>query len=143
MDDLRVGPILIPASELRWRFSRSSGAGGQNVNKRSTRAELIFDLAASSSVPSELRARALRRLARKLEGDGIVRVVAEEERTQRANREVAVERMRKLLDHAFRPPATPRKATKPSKGARERRLSEKRMRGEIKQARRPPPRESD
>lgn len=139
MDDLTVSDeIVIPSHELTVRFTRSGGPGGQNVNKRATRAEVVFDLLGSPSVPDDLKRRAKRRLQSRLDSFGRLRVVADDERTQRANRELARARLADTLRAAFEPPPPPRRKTKPSKGARERRLSEKKRRGDIKRARRTP-----
>jgi ribosome-associated protein len=136
MEDLRVGRgIVIPASELTVRFSRSGGPGGQNVNKRDTRVEVLFDVASSPALSTEMRRRAMSRLRGKLDAHGRLRVVSSAERTQARNRERAVETLRRQLDDALRPPPPPRVATKPTKGAKERRLSEKRSRSRIKRQR--------
>lgn len=138
-EDLVVGyGVTIPDAELLIRFSRSGGPGGQNVNKRATRAEIVFDLSASPSVPSALKRRAKRRLETKLDARGRIRVVADDERTQGANRDLARDRLRALLRDGFKPPPPRRRPTKPSRAARERRLTEKKRRGQIKRARRRP-----
>lgn len=124
-----------PAAELRERFSRSSGPGGQGVNTADTRVELSFDLAGSPSVPESLRARALDRLANRLV-DGVVTVTASEHRAQLANREAARERLAALLREAVAPPPPPRRPTRPSRGAKERRLAEKKRQSQRKRDRR-------
>ncbi len=130
--DLRVTPaVLIPAAELRWRFSRSSGPGGQNVNTTDSRVELVFDLAASAALPALLQARALRRLEARLV-EGAVVVAASEHRSQWQNRVAARRRLVELLKEALRPPPPPRRATRPSRGSVERRLTAKKQRGAIK-----------
>ncbi len=126
--------ITIPAGELRERFSRSSGPGGQGVNTTDSRVELSFDLAQSPSVPESLRHRMLDRLRSRLV-DGVVTVTASEHRAQLANREAARERLAALLAEAAAPPPRKRKPTKPSKGAKERRLAAKKQRGQIKRGR--------
>ncbi len=126
--------ITIPAGELRERFSRSSGPGGQGVNTTDSRVELSFDLAQSPSVPESLRQRMLDRLRSRLV-DGVVTVTASEHRAQLANREAARERLAALLAEAAAPPPRKRKPTKPSKGAKERRLAAKKQRGQIKRGR--------
>lgn len=134
-DDLRITPSLtIPATELKERFSRSSGPGGQSVNTSDTRVELTFDLLRSPSVPSWLRHRMRERLAGRLV-DGVLIVVASEHRSQLANRAAARARLAVLLAAAAAPPAPPRRPTKPTRGAKEKRLSAKRRRGEIKRGR--------
>jgi ribosome-associated protein len=137
-DDLRVNRwLVIPAAELRERFSRSSGPGGQSVNTTDSRVELSFDLAGSPSLPERERNRALARLAPRL-ADGVVTVAAETERSQLMNREAARARLAALLREAIAPPPPPRVPTKPSRGARERRLADKRRRGQTKRDRRFP-----
>jgi ribosome-associated protein len=137
-DDLRVNNwLVIPAAELRERFSRSSGPGGQSVNTTDSRAELSFDIARSPSLPERERNRALARLAPRLT-DGVVTVAAETERSQLMNREAARARLAALLRGAIAPPPPPRVPTKPSRGARERRLADKRRRGQTKRDRRFP-----
>ncbi len=138
-DDLRVTPaVRIPAAELGWRFSRSSGPGGQNVNTTDSRVELVFDLAASQALPPHLQARALRRLEGKLV-DGAIVVAASEHRSQWQNRVAAQRRLVELLQEALRPPPSPRRPTKPSRGSVERRLAAKKQRGAIKGQRRSRP----
>jgi ribosome-associated protein len=133
--DVRVRGIEIPASELSWRFSRSPGPGGQSVNTADSRVELSFDLAATSALPPALKERALRELAGRLAG-GVLTVTAAEHRSQLRNRQAAASRMSALLTGATAAPPAPRRATKPSRSARERRLSAKRHRSEIKRLRR-------
>ncbi|WP_431936609.1 alternative ribosome rescue aminoacyl-tRNA hydrolase ArfB [Micromonospora sp. RP3T] len=137
MDDgLRVTErLVVPAAELRERFSRSSGPGGQGVNTTDSRVELSFDLAGSPSVPPALRERALGRLAGRLV-DGVLTVTASEHRAQLANREAARERMTALLREAVAPPPKPRRPTRPSRGAKERRLAEKKRQSQRKRDRR-------
>ncbi|QSB15019.1 aminoacyl-tRNA hydrolase [Natronosporangium hydrolyticum] len=132
-----VTGVTLPARELRWRFSRASGPGGQGVNTTDSRVELSFDLARSGALPDQLRDRALRRLAGRLV-DGVVTVVAAEHRSQLMNRRAAAGRLVELLAAAVAPPARPRRPTRPSKGAVERRLTAKRRRSERKRDRRPP-----
>jgi ribosome-associated protein len=137
-DDLRVNNwLVIPAAELRERFSRSSGPGGQSVNTTDSRAELSFDIARSPSLPERERNRAMARLAARL-ADGVVTVAAETERSQLMNREAARARLAALLREAIAPPPPPRVPTKPSRGARERRLADKSRRAQTKRDRRFP-----
>ncbi|GIJ07098.1 alternative ribosome rescue aminoacyl-tRNA hydrolase ArfB [Micromonospora andamanensis] len=137
MDDgLRVTDRwMLPAAELRERFSRSSGPGGQGVNTADSRVELSFDLAGSPSIPESLRTRALDRLAGRLV-DGVLTIAASEHRAQLANREAARERLVSLLREAVAPPPPPRRPTRPSRAAKERRLAEKKRRGQRKRDRR-------
>ncbi len=126
---LRVTPTcVIPLDELEWRFSASGGPGGQHVNTSNTRAEVRFDVTASTTLGPRQRARLLERLGPE------VRVVASDERSQLRNRELALERLRSRLAEALRVEA-PRRATKPTKAAKERRLQEKRQRSETKRRR--------
>ena len=137
-DDLRVNSwLVIPASELRERFSRSSGPGGQSVNTTDSRVELSFDVRGSTSLPEHARERALRRLASRLT-DGVLTVAASAERSQLLNRLAARERLAALLREAIAPPPPPRVPTKPSRGARERRLADKARRSQTKRDRRFP-----
>jgi len=136
MDDLRVGRgIVIPADELEFRFSRSGGPGGQNVNRRATKAEVIFDLAGSTALNAHQRRRAAARLRSRMDARGRVRVVAQAERTQAQNRARAVATLARLLEDALRPPPPPRRPTKPTAGAKEKRLASKRMRAKTKRER--------
>jgi ribosome-associated protein len=136
--DLRVNPRLtIPAAELQWRFSRSSGPGGQSVNTADSRAELSFDVAGSPSLGSTYRHRALERLSGRLV-DGVITVSSQSERSQLRNREVAMDRLAELLREAVAPPPAPRRATRPTKAAKERRLDAKKQRGSTKAMRRRP-----
>ncbi|AEB43375.1 MULTISPECIES: alternative ribosome rescue aminoacyl-tRNA hydrolase ArfB [Micromonospora] len=137
MDDgLRVTDRwVVPAAELRERFSRSSGPGGQGVNTADSRVELSFDLAGSPSLPESLRARALDRLAGRLV-NGVLTIAASEHRAQLANREAARERLVALLREAVAPPPPPRRPTRPSRGAKERRLADKKRRSQRKRDRR-------
>ena len=135
MRDLEVSRhLVVPAHELTWRFSRSSGPGGQSVNTSDSRVELSFDIAESPALSPLLRSRALDRLSERLV-DGVVTVTASEHRSQLRNREAAMTRMAELLREAIAPPAAPRKRTRPTKAARERRLTDKRRRGEVKRLR--------
>jgi ribosome-associated protein len=136
VDDLRVGRgVVIPASELTVKFSRSGGPGGQNVNKRDTRVEVIFDVASTTALTPELRRRALSRLRGKLDVRGRLRVVSSAERTQARNRERALDTLRDQLVGALRPPPRARVATKPTRAARERRLASKKSRSKVKRQR--------
>lgn len=118
----------IPLDELEWRFSGSGGPGGQHANTANTRAEVRFDVAGSPSLGPRQRARLLEKLG------PLVRVVASDERSQARNRELALERLETRLAEALHI-ERPRVATKPSKGAQERRLQSKRRRSEVKRRR--------
>jgi ribosome-associated protein len=128
---VRVTPSLaIPLSELQFRFSPSGGPGGQHANKVNTRVELRFDVARSPSLGPRQRARLIDRIGPE------IRVVADDERSQRRNRELAVERFRARVADALHI-EKPRRPTRPSRGAKERRLTEKRHLSERKRSRRP------
>ena len=132
---LRVTPrIAIPDEELEERFVRASGPGGQNVNKVATAVELRFDIAHSPSLPETLRARLLARRDRRITGDGVLVLSAQRFRTQERNREDARERLLLLLQSEL-VVAPPRIATRPGKGAVERRLGSKRERAQVKRGR--------
>jgi ribosome-associated protein len=136
--DLRVNARLtIPAAELQWRFSRSSGPGGQSVNTADSRVELSFDVAGSPSLGSTYRSRALERLRGRLV-DGVVTVSSQTERSQLRNREVALDRLAELLRDAVAPPPPPRRPTRPTKAAKQRRIEAKKQRGSTKAMRRKP-----
>ena len=130
--------MVIPESELQWRFSRSSGPGGQSVNTADSRVELSFDIASTTVLGPILKARALDRLAARLT-DGVLTIAASEHRSQWRNREAARARLAAALREAIAPPPRPRRPTKPSKGATRRRLDSKTRRGNLKSLRRRPP----
>jgi ribosome-associated protein len=133
--DLPVnGRVTIPGDELTERFSRSSGPGGQGVNTTDSRVELVWDLGASA-LPVELLDKLRRRLGSRLAGDTLA-VTASERRSQLRNREAARDRLAGLVARALEPPPPPRRATRPSRGATERRLDSKRRRSATKRARR-------
>jgi ribosome-associated protein len=135
-DDVRVNDRLtIPAAELSWRFSRSSGPGGQGVNTTDSRVELSWDLAGSEVLPPALRDRAIERLGDRLVR-GVLTVTASEHRSQLRNREAAAARLAGIVAGAVAPPPRVRRATRPSRGAQERRIAEKKRRGETKRGRR-------
>ena len=127
--------LEIPDAELSWRFSRSSGPGGQSVNTTDSRAELSFDVARSPSLPDSLRARALERLGRRLV-DGVLTIAASEHRSQLQNREAAAQRLAQVLRESLAPPPPARRATKPTRGSKERRLKVKSQRSDLKRTRR-------
>lgn len=136
---LRVpGGLTIPEAELAWRFSRSSGPGGQGVNTADSRVELVWDAARSAALSPVQRGRLLDRLGPRLV-DGVLTIAASEHRAQLRNRDAARERLVELVAAALRPPAPPRRPTTPSRGSKERRLSAKHRRTDVKQLRRRPP----
>lgn len=127
--------IVIPAAELRWKFSRSPGPGGQSVNTTDSRASLSFDIANSSVLDPYLKARALERLGSRLV-DGVLTVHAKGERSQYQNRIAAQEQLAAVLREAIAPPPAKRRATRPSRRAKDRRIAGKKQRGETKRLRR-------
>jgi ribosome-associated protein len=129
--------IVVPEAELQWRFSRSSGPGGQSVNTTDSRVELSFDLAATQALDETLKLRATARLAGRLV-DGVITVAASEHRSQLRNREAAESRLAGLLRDAIAPPARPRRATRPTRGSVRRRLDSKRRRSDLKRQRQAP-----
>ena len=134
---LRIrGGLAIPESELVWRFSRSSGPGGQSVNTTDSRVELLLDVAGSPSLSESLRARAVARLAGRLTY-GVLSVTSSEHRSQLRNREEAQRRMAAILAEAIAPPPRARRPTKPTRGSVDRRIAGKRHRSRIKGLRRP------
>ncbi|GAA3727119.1 ribosome-associated protein [Spinactinospora alkalitolerans] len=126
--------VLLPEDELRWRFSRSGGPGGQHVNTSDTRVSLSLDLSATAMLSPEQRDRALRRLQRRL-ADGVLTVTVQAYRSQARNRELARQRLTALISEAIAPGPPRRRATRPSRGAKERRLDAKRRRSDLKRSR--------
>ncbi len=136
MEDLVVSPsVTVPSRELRWSASRSGGPGGQNVNKVSSKVDLRFDLAHTSALtgPQITRLTALAR--NRLDEDGAIQIVVQDTRDQGQNLELARERLAEMIRACLKPPKA-RKPTKPSKGAKRRRLDDKKKVGEKKQQRR-------
>ena len=127
--------VLVPERELKWRFSRSSGPGGQSVNTADSRVELSLDLTTTWALGPVQRARVLERLDRKLV-DGVLTVTASEQRSQLQNREAARERLAEILAAALAPPPPRRRPTRPKRGSVERRLADKKRRGQTKRLRR-------
>jgi ribosome-associated protein len=123
--------VAIPVSEIDLRFSRSSGPGGQHAQKSETRVEAIFDVEASSALTPVQKARVVRKAG------SVLRAIAQDERSQLRNRELAVQRLVESLRDALRVPRR-RRPTKPTEASRQRRLEQKRRRGETKQLRRKP-----
>jgi ribosome-associated protein len=134
-DDLPVGRgLTIPGAELRERFSRSSGPGGQSVNTSDSRVTLSWDAASTTALSEARRARVLDRLAGRLV-DGVLSVTSETERSQLLNRREARERLAALVEEALAPPPKARRPTKPTKGSQQRRLDAKKQRGRTKKLR--------
>jgi len=129
--------VEIPPTELTWRFSRSSGPGGQSVNTTDSRVELSFDVRRSAVLPEPLRDRLLARLSGRLV-DGVLTIAASEYRSQHRNREAARARLVEVLTEAGVPPPPRRRATRPTRGSQERRLAGKKRRAQTKGLRRRP-----
>jgi ribosome-associated protein len=123
--------VAIPVSEIDLRFSRSSGPGGQHAQKTETRVEAIFDVEASTALSPVQKSRVLRKAG------PVLRAVAQDERSQARNRELAVDRLVEALRQALKVERR-RRPTRPTAAARERRLEAKRRRSKTKQLRRPP-----
>lgn len=137
--DLMVSPVLtIPASELAWRFSRSSGPGGQHVNTSDSRVALSWNVAASTSLTDTQRQILLRRLKRHLIA-GTVTVTASEQRSQLRNREIALTKLAEMVADGLAPEAAARRKTKPTRGSNYRRLDAKKQRSATKRQRQRPP----
>ena len=143
MDDLRIPPgpgcprgLVVPAGELAERFSHASGPGGQGVNTSDSRVQLSLDLGSTSALNEKQRERALSVLGERLTGT-VLTVTAAETRSQRRNRAAARERLGEILRAALAPPI-PRRATKPTRASKLRRLDAKKRRSEVKARRRRP-----
>jgi ribosome-associated protein len=134
-EDLVVrGSIVIPQSELVWKFSRSSGPGGQGVNTTDSKAHLAFDVERSPSLPLPLRERAVEHFGSRLV-DGVLTITASEYRSQLQNRRAAERRLVDVLRAAIAPPPRKRRPTRPSKASVDRRIKEKKSRGRTKRLR--------
>jgi ribosome-associated protein len=143
MEQIRITPTLaLSPEELEFRFVRSPGPGGQNVNKVATAVELRFDAAHSPSLPEPVRARLLRLARGRISSAGVLVLEARRFRSQERNRTEAVTRLVHLLRQAAQPPKA-RRPTRPSATARRRRLEEKRRRGQVKRMRRAGTRSED
>jgi ribosome-associated protein len=132
--------IAIDEREIEESFVRAAGPGGQNVNKLATAVQLRFDVRRSSSLPDDVRARTERLAGRRLTREGVIVITAQRHRTQERNRQDALDRLIDLIRRAAQPP-TPRRPTRPTAGAKRRRLESKKQRAMIKKLRSGPPRE--
>jgi ribosome-associated protein len=138
-DVIRItGGVAVPRSELTFRATRGGGPGGQHVNTSATRVELTWDVANTTALTEEQRARVLQKLANRIDESGTLRLVASENRSQHQNREAVTARFQDLLAWALRTPR-PRKRTRPPKAAKEKRLKQKKHRSEVKKLRGRPP----
>jgi ribosome-associated protein len=126
--------LKIPITELQFRTSRSGGHGGQNVNKLETRVELLFDVSHSYCISDQLRQRLLSNLSSRLDSSGILRIVAQDSRSQWKNKQIAIGRLTALFKSALKV-RKKRVSTKPTKTAREDRIRTKKARGETKRLR--------
>jgi ribosome-associated protein len=136
--DLEVTPALtIPTSELSWRFSRSSGPGGQHVNTSDSRVELSWNVADSAALSDGQRMMLISRLGRRLIA-GVITVTASERRSQLRNREIALGKLADLVSEGLAPEAAQRRPTKPTRGSDRRRLATKQQRSETKRQRQRP-----
>jgi ribosome-associated protein len=129
--------VVVPSRELQWRFSRSSGPGGQGVNTTDSRVELFLDVGACGALDDRQRARAVARLGERLV-DGVLTVTASEHRSQLRNRDAAAARLAALLRDALAPAGRARRPTRPTRGSQQRRLDAKSRRAQTKRMRRPP-----
>ena len=133
--DLPIHSLLvIPSNELKWRFSKSSGPGGQGVNTTDSRVELIFDIKHSSAIGLFHKQRLLEQLKTRCT-NGCLNIVAAEERSQYQNRQLALARLTNLLKEGLKPPPKARKATKPTHYSQKRRIASKKHRSALKKKR--------
>ena len=134
MDLINTSRLVIPSRELKWRFSRSSGPGGQNVNKTNTRVEIIFNIEESKVLNDYQKKVLTKKLKTKLVNNCICLAV-QEERNQLLNRQIAIIRISSVIRNSLKNSSKVRKATKPSKASQNRRLESKKKRGELKRNR--------
>jgi len=130
--------LIISSSEIAYRTTRSSGPGGQHVNKAETQVELLFDVTHSPSLTEAQRRRILSQLKNLLDQDGVLHLTAQSERSQLRNREIVTARFQAVLAAALRVPKR-RRPTKPTAASKTKRIESKKRRGQIKQLRRSPP----
>lgn len=139
-DSIRITEnIEIPLADIKYRYSRSSGPGGQHVNTSDTRVTLLFDISRSAVFQQALSenkyARFLSRLKKQLNKDGVLQISCQQTRSQLKNKEIALDQLTKIIKQALVEPK-PRKKTKPSKAAKQKRLNDKKRRSEVKAGRR-------
>ena len=127
--------VTVAESALRFNYSRSSGPGGQNVNKLNTKAEVWVPLSAIAGMPPDAMERLAQFAGKRITKENELHIVSETARTQEGNREAVLERLRELISRALHRPKR-RRATKPSRASKQRRLNEKKRRGEVKARRR-------
>ena len=127
--------LRLPPSEVQYRTTRSSGPGGQHVNKTETQVELLFDVAHSPSLSDDQRQRLLSKLKNMIDSEGVLHLTAQSERSQLRNREIVTARFQEVLAAALRVPKK-RRPTKPSAASKAKRIESKKRRGQIKQLRR-------
>ena len=133
--DLIITPrLIIPSKELKWRFSRSSGPGGQKVNKTNTRVEIIFNIEESKVLNDYQKIVIIQNLKNKLVNKSIC-IAVQDQRNQLLNRQLAIVRISSLIRNSLKNPSKVRKPTKPSKASQNRRLDSKKKRGELKKNR--------
>ncbi len=133
--DLTINSYLvIPSKELKWRFSKSSGPGGQGVNKTDSRVELVFDIKGSSAIAPFYKLRLLKQLRSRISND-CLHIIAKEKRSQYQNRQLARTRLVSLLQEGLQSPPKTRKTTKPTLSSQKRRLASKKIRSELKKTR--------
>mgnify|MGYP001318303048 CR=1 FL=1 len=126
--------LVIPSKELQWRFSRSSGAGGQNVNKLDSRVEIVFDINTSRVLTPFQKLRINAQLKKKIV-QGCICIAVQEKRTQYQNRQLALTKLASILKNSLKPPAKTRIGTRPTKASQKRRVESKKKRGEVKKNR--------
>ena len=137
MDNVLIinSELYLPQSEVVYRTARSSGPGGQHVNKNETQVELLFDVAHSSSLSDDQRRRILSKLKNIIDSEGVLHLTSQSERSQLRNREMVTARFQEVLAAALRVPKK-RRPTKPTAASKAKRLDSKKRRGQIKQLRR-------
>ena len=126
--------LVIPANEIHWRFSRSSGSGGQNVNKTNSRVEIIFNVSESKTLTPYQKHRLLLRNEVKFTNDCIC-IVVQDKRTQLQNRQLALSRLAATLRELLKPPPKKRRQTLPTPSSQKKRVDSKKKRGELKKSR--------